>query len=220
MGQQAKDVDVEALQERSPQRGRCLDNFLVMSISFLFVATTALAVGGAMVVMELRADMKSLGSLPSVETPQKLTGDASSPVYKMEKFVYLRAADSSMLSNSTMQWDSISYGTGTSVGSNFVFDSKQHSLKPVQDGTYFMYVELNFNCISICNAGVLTVKVGDELTCKVELPAGILPVSRKCWTVTRLHNQGLVAQKTVQKGLENWQLDLKSSGFGIFLIDP
>lgn len=83
MGQQAKDVDVEALQERSPQRGRCLDNFLVMSIGFLFVATTALAVGGAMVVMELRADMKSLGSPPSVGTQQKQTGDASSPVYKV-----------------------------------------------------------------------------------------------------------------------------------------
>lgn len=124
------------------------------------------------------------------------------------------------LENSTMQWDFISYGKRTSVGSNFVFDSERHSLTPVQDGTYFMYVELNIRCISICNAGVLTVKVGDELTCKVELPAGILPVSRKCWTVTRLHNQGLVTQMSVQKGLENWKLELQSSGFGIFLIDP
>lgn len=219
MGQQAKDVDVEALQERSPQRGRCLDNFLVMSISFLFVATTALAVGGAMVVMELRANMKSLGSPPSVETHQKLTGDASSPVYKMEKFAYIRAKNSK-LENSTMQWANISHGAGTSLGSNFVFDSVQHSLKPVQDGTYFMYVELNLTCTSICNAGVLTVKVGDELTCKVELPAGILPVSRKCWTVTRLRNQRLLTQMTVQKGLEDWKLELGGSGFGIFLIDP
>lgn len=88
MGQQAKDVDVEALQERSPQRGRCLDNFLVMSISFLFVATTALAVGGAMVVMELRSDMKSLSSPSSVGTPQKQTGDASSPAYKVINYYH------------------------------------------------------------------------------------------------------------------------------------
>lgn len=88
MGQQAKDVDVEALQERNPQRGRCLDNFLVMSISFLFVATTALAVGGAMVVMELRSDMKSLSSPPSVGTPQKQTGDASSPAYKVINYYH------------------------------------------------------------------------------------------------------------------------------------
>lgn len=88
MGQQAKDVDVEALQERSPQRGRCLDNFLVMSISFLFVATTALAVGGAMVVMELRADMKSLGSPPSVGTQEMQTGDASSPAYKVINYYH------------------------------------------------------------------------------------------------------------------------------------
>ncbi|XP_039860764.1 uncharacterized protein LOC120717034 [Simochromis diagramma] len=219
MGQQAKDVDVEALQERSPQRGRCLDNFLVMSISFLFVATTALAVGGAMVVMELRSDMKSLGSPPSVGTQQKQTGDASSPAYKMEKFSYLQAANSK-LGNSTMQWKSISYGKRTTVGSNFVFDPERHSLTPVQDGAYFMYVELNFTCTSICNAGVLTVKVGDELTCKVELPEGILPVSRKCWTVAQLKNQGMLTQMTVQKGLEDWKLELQSSGFGIFLIDP
>lgn len=83
-----------------------------------------------------------------------------------------------------------------------------------------MYVELNIRCISICNAGVLTVKVGEDLTCKVELPAGILPVSRKCWTVTRLHNQELATQMAVpQEGLENWTLELQSSGFGIFLID-
>lgn len=83
-----------------------------------------------------------------------------------------------------------------------------------------MYVELNFTCTSTCNAGVLTVKVGDELTCKVELPAGILSVSRKCWTVAQLKNQGLLTQMTVQKGLEYWKLELQSSGFGIFLIDP
>lgn len=120
-----------------------------------------------------------------------------------------------------MQWVPILHGAGTSVGSNFVFDSKQHSLKPVQNGTYFMYVELNLTCTYKCNAGVLTVKVGNELTCKVELPAGTSPVSRKCWTVAPLNNQGLLTQMTVpQEGFKDWKLELEGSGFGIFLIDP
>lgn len=84
-----------------------------------------------------------------------------------------------------------------------------------------MYVELNLTCTFKCNAGVLTVKVGDELTCKVELPAGTSPVSRKCWTVAQLtNNQGLLTQMTVpQEGFKDWKLELEGSGFGIFLID-
>lgn len=119
-----------------------------------------------------------------------------------------------------MQWIVTHYGEGTSVGSNFIFYPKQHLLKPIQDGAYFMYLELHFSCTHKCRPGVVTVSVGDELTCKVELPENSPSVSRKCWTVKQLHNKGLLAQMTVPKdGMKNWKLEGKGSGFGIFLID-
>lgn len=219
MGQQTKEVDTESLQERSPRRGRCLDNFLVMSIAFLFAAMTVLTVGGVMAVMQLRSEVKSLSPISSLERSELLKGDASSPVYKMEKFAYL-SAGSSKLENSTMKWIITSYGEGTSVGNGFDFNQAQHSLKPHQNGTYFMYLDLHFSCTFKCKPGVVTVSVRDELTCKVELPENSTSVSRKCWTVQRLQSKGLLAQMTVPKeGMDYWKLELQGSGFGIFLID-
>ncbi|XP_030596341.1 uncharacterized protein LOC115787698 [Archocentrus centrarchus] len=219
MGQQTKEVDTESLQERSPRRGRCLDNFLVMSIAFLFAAMTVLTVGGVMAVMQLRSEVKSLSPISSLERSELLKGDASSPVYKMEKFAYL-SAGLSTLGNSTMQWIKNAYGEGTSVGNDFDFNQAQHSLKPLRNGTYFMYLDLHFSCTYQCKPNVVTVSVGDKLTCKVELPENSAPVSKKCWTVKRLQSEGLLAQMTVLKeGMDNWKLELQNSGFGIFLID-
>lgn len=121
-----------------------------------------------------------------------------------------------------MKWRAVTYGTGKSVGSNYEFNPQQDSLKPTQEGHYFMYVNLNLTCVYDCTGGVLSVQVGNELTCDVELPevANSTPVTKKCWTVSRLKTEGLISQMTIpEKGLKNWSLDLNSSGFGMFLVD-
>ncbi|XP_071399544.1 uncharacterized protein [Centroberyx affinis] len=217
-----KRMDVESLQNVGRRRGRCMDVFLVMSIIFLFVAVAAVAAGGVMVVIELRSKIEVMRPSFGHDTPAKQTGDTSAPAYKMQNFASLDA-NTSKLKNSTMQWAAVEYGEGNSVGSHFDFDSRHHSLKPKKEGHYFMYLDLVLTCTSYqCKAGVLTVSLGDKLTCSVQLPEEAeSPVSRKCWTVERMDGQTpLVAQMTVpQGGLENWKLELKGSKLGMFLVD-
>ncbi|XP_068448677.1 uncharacterized protein [Clinocottus analis] len=218
MGHQDKDMDVESLQKSGRRRGSCLDVFLVVSVIFLLVAVTAGAAVGVMVVMELRSKLERPSFLLE---GSKLSGDRLDHTYKMQNFVYLEAI-SSELKTSTMQWAPVNFDAISSVGSNYLFDSEQHSLKAERTGNYFMYISLNFTCTFNCSAGLLTVHVADKLTCEVQLPAvaDSTPVSRKCWTVSQLQGQKLLTQMTVPKeGLENWRLELGSSGLGMFLVD-
>ncbi|XP_073331651.1 uncharacterized protein [Pagrus major] len=212
-------MDVESLQKSGRRRRGCLDAFLVASITFLFVAVTAVALGGAMVVMELRSKLNSPSRSLQVGTSHQ-TGDAPSSGYKMQNFAYLQAT-SSDVNNFTMRWAPVEYGPGNSVGSSFVFDEDQHSLKPQQTGIYFIYIDLNLTCTFRCQAGVLRVKVGDKLTCEVELPekADTIPVSKKCWTVSLINEQGLVTKMIAPKELQYWKVEMNSSGLGMFLVD-
>ncbi len=124
------------------------------------------------------------------------------------------------LKTSSMQFYSFKYGEGTTVGSNFLFNPNQNSVKPKQVGTYFMYFNLNLKCTNDCSAGFLSVRVGDKLTCEVQLQKarGSTPVSKRCWTVSKLEEEGLVTQMTVSPELQGWKLEL-NSGFGMFLVD-
>lgn len=119
-----------------------------------------------------------------------------------------------------MNLSKVYYGEGTSVGGNFEFDEQQWFLRPRKDGIYFIYIDLNFTCTYNCTSGLLSVKLDNELTCEVKLPsvADSTPVTKKCWTVRRLERQKLFMQMTVPKvGLDNWKLELKGSGLGMFL---
>ncbi|XP_051241599.1 uncharacterized protein LOC127355135 [Dicentrarchus labrax] len=221
MGQQNTEIDIESLQKSGRRRGGCLDVFLVLSIIFLFVAVAAVAVGGLMVVKELRSKLETARPSINVEA-LKQTGDTTDSSYKMQNFVYLEPT-SSQLNSITMKWESVPYGQGSSVGSNFIFDPEQSSLKPKRVGTYFIYIDFNLTCTHICPAGLLTVSVGDKLTCEVQLPAvaNSTPVSKKCWTVSQISDSvRLVTQMTVpNNGLGAWKLELSGSGFGMFLVD-
>lgn len=222
MGQQSKDV--ESLQESGRRRGSCLDIFLVVSVVSLFVTLTALTVGGLMVVMELRTELKTLRNTREPQPPSRLTGDP--PADKMQNYAYLEAIPSE-LRNSTITWAEFKQGSWKSVGNNVDFDEKQHSLKPNQEGTYLMFIDLHVTCTAKCNAGLLRVHVGDKLTCELELPAKPVnesrkswTVSRKCWTVSWLNDDKLFAQMTVSEGeMNNWKLESSGSGFGMFLVN-
>lgn len=77
-------MDVESLQKSSRRRGSCLDVFLVISIIFLFVAVAAVAVGGAMFVMEVRPKLESTRRSFRFEA-SKLTEDTPDSAYKVNK---------------------------------------------------------------------------------------------------------------------------------------
>lgn len=126
------------------------------------------------------------------------------------------------LENTTMVWAKVFQGEGSSVGRNFLFDSDQQSMMPSRAGTYFIFINLNLTCTHRCSAGLLTVHVGNKITCNVHLPelADTTPVSKKCWTVSRIGSEKLVSVMTVPKeGLNDWKLELTGSGFGMFLVD-
>ncbi|CAJ1053189.1 uncharacterized protein LOC117815251 [Xyrichtys novacula] len=214
-------MDTESLQSSDRRRGRCLDIFLVVSNIFLFVALIAVAAGGVMCVIELRSKIET-SRPPVLGNPSKSKGDPLYQTYKMNNFAYLETRSDS-LRTGPMFFKSVPYGEGTSVGSNFVFDGER-SLLASKQGTYFIYIELNIICSHICSAGVLSVSVGDKLTCKVELPErlteGPTPVSKRCWTVTQLSNDKLSTRMTVSDtGLKNWTMEPKGSGLGMFLVD-
>lgn len=214
-------MDVESLQKSERRRGHCLDTCLVISVILLFVSVAGVAVG---VVLAVR-DLQSKGA-PSGQFVHHVgsfsTDPTDYPVYKMQNFVYLDA-DSSVLLNGNMQWRVVDYSAGNSLGSNFLFYPEQHSLQVKQNGMYFMYVNLNFTCSFTCPAGVLSVDLGDKLTCEVELPkvTNSKPVTKKCWTVSWMDKESrLSSLMTIPEGgLENWKLELRGSGLGMFLVD-
>ncbi|XP_053274258.1 uncharacterized protein LOC128436537 [Pleuronectes platessa] len=212
-------MDVESLQKSGRRRSSCLNVFLVASVIFLFVAVSAVAAGVVLVEMNLGSRRLEIPNFNPEAV--KSTGHAPYPESKMQKFAYLRAK-SSVLENGPMQWAPVYYGPSVSVGSNYQFVSEQQSLKPQQFGIYFMYIELNFTCTFRCDEAHLSVHVSDALTCDVHLPnvTDIRPVTRKCWTVSRVNGQSLHPQMSVPEGgLESWKLELKGSGFGMFLMD-
>ncbi|XP_058496958.1 uncharacterized protein LOC131467204 [Solea solea] len=219
MRDQNREMDVESLQKTDSRRGSCLHVFLVVSIVFLFVAVAGLAAGGVMFALDVRSKLKPFEVLPP--TAERLTGPAPYPEYKMQKFAFLEAK-SVELKNSTMHWHPVHYGAAVSVGTNFLFDPAQQSLKPHQEGTYFMYMELNVTCTFNCSPGLLSVSVGDKLTCNLRLPAttNSAPVSKKCWAVSQMNGKKLVMQMTVHgEAMRYWRLESTGSGFGMFLVD-
>ncbi|XP_019939479.2 uncharacterized protein [Paralichthys olivaceus] len=210
-------MDVESLQKSGHRRSSRLNAFLVVSVIFLFVAVAAVAAGGVMVVIDLRSKLKPLSF--DFETV-KLTGHAPYPESKMNKFAYLRFKSGQFENTTAMPWTPVHYGKRMTVGSNFLFEQDSLTLKQV--GIYFMYIELNFTCTFRCKATVLSVRVGDALTCKVQLPdvAHKEQVYRKCWTLTQLEEQSLQTQMTVpEDGLPLWKLEQNGSGLGIFVVD-
>lgn len=220
MGNQDTQMDVESQQKSGSRRGRCLDTFLVVSIIFLFVAVIALAAGGVIFVMKLTSELHSRG-LPNLGATESV--EMSYQTYKMQNFAYLRAAESK-LKTGNMALEAFIYGDEKSFGSNFDFDPKQLSLKPKKEGTYFIYIDLNFTCTNICPQGVVRVSVSDKLTCEVELPErsepSATPVNKRCWTVARIEPEKLHTHMTVpETGFRNWMLEKKGSGLGVFLVD-
>ncbi|XP_017159750.1 uncharacterized protein LOC108166216 [Poecilia reticulata] len=219
MEQSSNQADVESLQKSVGRRRSLVDFFLGMSVVVLFVAVTALAVGGMLVVKELRSELRDPGSIHA-----RLVDSGSpspSPAYKMHNFAYLEANESK-LDNTTMSWRAVRYGERTEIGSNFQYDTLKRSLTPLKKGTYFMYIQVTINCTHKCEAGVLKLEVTGKLTCNVELTDDVekTPVSKKCWTVTQLDNEDLITQMTVPKKIkENWSLDVNRSGLGVFLVD-
>ncbi|XP_028257317.1 uncharacterized protein LOC114433146 [Parambassis ranga] len=215
-------VDVESLRESGRRRGSCLDSFLVTSIVVLFAAVTAVAVGGVMLAMELRSELRSqLEPLRSITVGRtsEFTGDIGDtpPVYKMQNFAHLED-NSRELNNSTMKWFVVHYGHGTSVGSNFIYNSDDGSLMAKKTGSYFLYLDLKLECVHSCGAGILTVAVGNKLKCEVALQAGSVSESRRCWSVSGINTDDkLMGQMSVSgTNLNNWKLD---SQIGMFLID-
>ncbi|KAM8842324.1 uncharacterized protein ACB058_013998 [Synchiropus picturatus] len=213
-------MDIESPQKSSARQRSCLDRFLMASILLLFLLVSAVAAGGAVVLMKLQAklDARSIGADAGAAA---LKGEAIN-TYKMQNFAYVEATKSE-LKNSVMSWAPVSYKTGKSVGDKFHFSEKQHSLTTSKEGSYFIYLDLNLTCTHHCSAGLLTVTLGDKLTCQVQLPTtkAATPVSQRCWTVARMEvDSALLAHMTVpEDGLRNWKLELKGSNMGIFLVD-
>ncbi|XP_061685842.1 uncharacterized protein LOC133506093 [Syngnathoides biaculeatus] len=214
-----KDMDIECQEKKGRDRGRCLDACVLVSILVLFAALTAMAVVCVPVLMALRSQVGSVLH-PFQFAKEELKGLSPSPAYKMQKFAFLEAV-SSKLVNSTVEWAPVHYSAGESVGSNFNFDSKQHSLWPKRAGTYFIYLNLNLTCTYRCSTGLLSVNVGHKLSCQVHLLAGSEQASKRCWTVGWLdaNTQLLTHMSVAKEGLENWKLELTGSNLGMFLVD-
>ncbi|XP_055081285.1 uncharacterized protein LOC129456657 [Periophthalmus magnuspinnatus] len=211
-------TDIESLQKGDARRGRGLDFCLVLSVIVLFTGLVALAVAGVLVIHDLQSQLqhKRVQSVPPVPEAAHVVVDAPGKSLKMQS-VYL-GATSYELNNKTMTLDPQSERP---LGSNFEFNPVRHTLS-VKHGTYFLYMEVNVTCLSRCQSGVFTIRVSDKLSCEMKLPNSTdsQPIQRKCWTVTSLSKKTeLLAQMTLPHGpLPHWRLELRGSGFGLFLV--
>lgn len=105
MGHQDKQADVESLQKGERRRGRCLSACLVVSTFALFVAVAALAVCGAMVVRELRAELQKPHEVPEPWTTETLAGRRASPTFKVSAPVlYSNPSSSSKLTSALVSF--------------------------------------------------------------------------------------------------------------------
>lgn len=131
------------------------------------------------------------------------------------------------LKNGTMLWAPIKYRNSTTVGSEYSYDSKSAVLTIKQEGTYFLYTQLNLTCTGLCSSGSLSVTFeGDQrtelLSCSLHLPkVPSHPIVEKCWTVVHrlLTGSKVIAKMHGRVSPSGWQLDLNHSGFGVFLVD-
>ncbi|XP_051993165.1 uncharacterized protein LOC127651404 [Xyrauchen texanus] len=223
--------DVESQSSGARSRSRCLDTFLTVSVIALFVMFIfALAVALPFAI-NIGSEMSALKTRDAEGQKNALGMDAPEAAYKMQNFAYLRATNSE-LTKGVMDWESILYGKGQSIGSMYSYDKNQRVLNVNKAGSYFMYVQLTFSCTHICPSGQFTTSIYNrddkkQLTCTVSLPEtpgmnGSAPVSRTCWHVITLPDQQsrLIAKTEFSKQtLNHWKLELNDSGFGIFLVD-
>ncbi|XP_036413451.1 uncharacterized protein LOC118798189 [Colossoma macropomum] len=222
-------TDLESL-ESGAARSRCrrMDACLVGSVLALFVLTVAGFVLALLFALNLKSEMDSIKKRDITDdspTLGSLHADIGSG-YKAQSFAYLRATNSE-LKQGVMEWESISYGSGKTVGSGYTYDPDHRALTVKREGSYFLYTQLKLSCVYQCENGSLTLTFesqgnSEQLSCTVKLPANHSDdVVQKCWTVIPHLEQKsrLLARISSNKSLKNWQLDLNSSGFGIFLVD-
>ncbi|XP_057698625.1 uncharacterized protein LOC130919960 [Corythoichthys intestinalis] len=216
LGGEYKDMEIGQHEKRDHNRGRvrCLDAFMVASIVALFAALGVLAAVCVPPVMELQSKVNT-----GLQEYKVGTEEPSVPTQR-QNFAYLEAS-SSELGNATFKWEPVYYSNRTTVGSNFLFDNDQHWLQPLRTGSYFIYLNLNLTCTYRCSSGLLSVRVGDILSCQVKLHAKSKQESKNCWTVHRLESEKqLLTQMSVDEGgLKDWKLELYGSNLGVFRVD-
>ncbi|XP_051560135.1 uncharacterized protein LOC127444663 [Myxocyprinus asiaticus] len=223
--------DVESQSSGARSRSRCLDTFLTVSVIALFIMFIVALAAALLFVKHIESEMNARTTQDSDGQKGPLEMVAPGAAYKMQNFAYLRATNSQLKEN-VMEWESIPYGKGQSIGSMYSYEKNQRVLNVNEAGSYFLYVQLTFSCTHICPAGQFTTSFYNQdnkkqLTCTVSLPKmpdmnGSLPVSRTCWHVITLPEQKsrlLAKTEFSEQTLNNWKLDLNDSGFGMFLVD-
>ncbi|XP_017538744.1 uncharacterized protein LOC108411610 [Pygocentrus nattereri] len=221
-------TDLESL-ENGAARSRCrrMDACLVGSVLALFALTVAGFALALLFALGLKTEVDNIKKRHVSDSPALgfQHADAGSN-YKAQNFAYLRATNSEVKPG-VMLWESISYGNGKTVGSAYTYNSNHGMLRVEREGGYFLYTQLNLSCVHQCNNASLTLTFlsedkNEQLSCTVKLSATHWdPVVRKCWNVIpHLEKKTqLLARITSDTDLNSWQLDLNSSGFGIFLVD-
>ncbi|XP_051558108.1 uncharacterized protein LOC127443485 [Myxocyprinus asiaticus] len=224
-------TDVESKTSDARSRTRCLDTFLIVSVIALFVLFFVMLTATLFFTKHLKSEINALTSQESDGYTDKLMAGASGAAYNMQNFAYLRATNSQLVEGE-VEWESIPYGKGQSIGSMYSYEKKDRVLSVKEAGSYFLYVHLTFSCIYKCPSGQFTASFYDQhenkqLTCTVLLPNmpdtnGSAPVNRTCWRVIMfLEKESSLLAKTSfsEQNLDHWKLDLNDSGFGMFMVD-
>lgn len=128
--------------------------------------------------------------------------------------------------NGSMEWESIAYGKSDTVGSRYSYNSNHHALTMKQEGTYFLYTQLQLSCTGICGNGSLSITFEGEqtrelLSCSVQMKSHKTSVN-KCWTVVPhipAKSRLMARMHTSFPPGTSLSLDPDHSGFGVFLVD-
>ncbi|XP_076143489.1 uncharacterized protein LOC143125688 [Alosa pseudoharengus] len=224
--------DVESLQPTVRNSNKCVH----LSLACLAFAVIVTSLGGAAVVVLAWNKMdllnKNIDMLMSIQSSG--TGYhgatqyalAEADKFKSRNLAYLRASQDK-IDVGTMKWDAIDIGNGSSIGANFDYDSVQRMLTVKREGSYFIYLNLNFTNADLDCDRNSTVQVTLKskgrvlLSCEVKLK-DCPTVTERCWAVVQhLDRDSRISGDISVHGEKpsRWQLVSNDSGFGMFLVD-
>ncbi|XP_041958888.1 uncharacterized protein LOC121718099 [Alosa sapidissima] len=221
----SSNVDVESLQPTVRNSNKCVH----LSLACLAFAVIVTWIGGAAVVVLAWNKMDMLNSIQPSGTGHHGATQyalAEADKFKSRHFTYLRASQDK-IDVGTMKWDAIDIGNGSSIGANFDYDSVQRMLTVKREGSYFIYLNLNFTNVDLGCDRNSTVQVTLKskgrvlLSCEVKLK-DCPTVTERCWDVVKhLDRDSRISGDISVHGekLSGWKLVSNDSGFGMFVVD-
>ncbi|KAL4648742.1 hypothetical protein GN956_G6852 [Arapaima gigas] len=196
---------------------RCLDLFLVVSVLFLYVCV----LGGAVyTALYLRLDRK-VQVPPTADSPQnqQFFQPVTPQMNKMQKVAFFHLETATVKNGEMVSWKAVEFIDIHSVGTFYLYDQNNYTLKVQKQGIYLLFISLKFKSTDATSknekpSGKFTLDF-NKFHCQVDLREG--PVQHCVDILFLSSNTQLLARMHVTNNSTYWKVDPNASKFGIIL---